>query len=222
MSKRAYAAEPLLPMSAVLVSVSVPPSWTNVVTAEAALARKSRPTVQSPPALTTVDVMFAKFPTVHGSGVFAMVASAPTRSVTGFAGSVPNVSFVQSREAVPATASVPSSIAVCSVQFVPSASVPAPVLTNSLERGAFTVAETPCATTTSGVEIAASAPSAASTVASARKSSATAVTDASSVALSPAAAKTALLLFSHPDAAPSTSQFEPAVHPPPFAPSPHT
>ena len=59
------------------------------------------------------------------------------------------------------------------------------------------------------------------TVALARKSSATAATSASSEATSPVDANTALLLLSHADAAPSTSQFEPAVHPPPFAPPPH-
>ena len=73
--------------------------------------------VQSPPALHTVEVMFAAVPMRHGLGMPAKVAVGPKSSVTGFAESVPKVKVDQSSEAVPEMASVPSASVVAAARF---------------------------------------------------------------------------------------------------------
>ena len=149
----------------------------------------------------TVEVTPATLPTTHLLGMFASVASAPTRSVTGFAGSVPSVKPGQSSEAVPASSSVPSVSTVSLVRSCERTSVPAPVFSSALTVGTSIVAVFPEATNAVGTtRVCATLLDTMDT--SALNATPIDTTSRSSVAVA-AVLKMALLSFAHVTAAPS-------------------
>ena len=189
----------------------------NDVFAPAAEPRNMILSVMSSLALTTVEVMFAPLPTYHDDGRFAIVAFCSMRSVTGFAGSVPKVSFVQSIDAVPENASVPSESTVSSVmRLVASVRVPAPSLVSGPAIGAAIAAATPFETMTAGTV---NVPPPARTSASARNVTSTAVTSLLSVALSPEFANAAWVELNQSPATPPFDHLPAAVQSASDAPS---
>ena len=119
--------------------------------------------------------------------------------MTGFAGSVPSVSFVPSTVAPLTILSVPSVSVVCAVRLAPSVNVPAPVFSSAPAVGAAMVAETSETTETDGTV---SVPPPAEIVALSLNTISLTAAFTASVAVAPSVAKMALLPSDHVASAP--------------------
>ena len=167
--------------------------------------------------LSVTSMPFARHPAMLPLSV------APPRSrVTGFAGSVPSVSFVASSVAPPDIASVPSATTVCSVRDEPRVSVPAPVFSSAPTVCGWMTAVAPEATGTVGAEsVSVPAPP---TVALARNAKDATVTESPSaiVVASPEFSNTAEVDSCQSPATPFFDHFPAVFHETPDAPSFHT
>ena len=169
------------------------------------------------PFLSVASVPFTRHP-----AMLPLSVPPPRSSATGFAASVPSVSFVPSSVAPFAIASVPSATTVASVRDAPRVSVPAPVFSIAPTVCGWMTAVAPEATGTVGAEsVNVPVPL---TVALARNAKDATVTEspAAIVVASPAFSNTAEVDSSQSPATPFFDHLPAVRHPAPEAPSFHT